>query len=130
MSHFKKTFLPILLTGLWINLFETIIWILLVKSYWIDRYNEMNIEFIEETINFVVWGIWGFSFAAVIFILAKKFSLIQTTFLSWFIVFIMMWMVVYNAGVLPTKMLWFNAPLSFIGTFAAVWICKKMMPKQ
>lgn len=129
MSHLKKTFLPVLLAGLWINLFETVVWIFLVKNYWIDRYAELNIQFIEEPINLVLWGIWGFFYAAVIFIMAKKFSLIQTTLLAWVMVFVMMWMVVWNAGVLPTKMLWFNAPLSLIGTFVTAWICKKMMPK-
>lgn len=129
MSHLKKSVLPILVTGLWINISETILWIFLVKSYWIDRFDKLNIQYIEEPINMAVWGIWGFSYATVIFILAKKFTLIQTTLLSWSMVFVMMWMVVWNVGVLPTKMLWFNAPLSLIVTFVAVWICKKMMPK-
>jgi hypothetical protein len=74
--------------------------------------------------------VWGFLFASVIYILARKYSLIQTTLLSWIMVFVMMWMVVWNVGVLPVKMLWFNAPLSILETGIAAYICRYFIIKS
>ena len=71
------------------------------------------------------WMIWGFFYATTIFIISRKFNLGQTTFLSWFVAFAMMWVIVWNVGVLPTGMLWFNIPLSLIETFIGAFFCIK-----
>ncbi len=125
MSHLKKTILPILLTGIWINVSETIRWLLVIEAYWIDKYASLNIVLPNEPSNMVTWMIWGFFFATVIFILSKKFSVLHTTLLAWFVVFVMMWIVVWNVGILPTGMLWINAPFSLFEAYIGVLICKK-----
>lgn len=126
MNYLKKTILPIFLAGIWINISETIRWEFLVKSYWIDKYQSMNLVFPTEMSNNLTWMIWGFLFSTIIFILSKKFNLLQTTLLSWFAVFVMMWVVVWNIDILPVSMLWFVVPLSLFEVFVAVWICKKL----
>ena len=124
---FKKTILPILLTGIWINISETIRWELLIKFYWIKQYENLGLIFPNELSNGITWMIWGFLFAAVIFVLSKKFTAIQTALFAWFTVFVMMWLVVWNVGILPTGMLWFNAPLGLIEAYIATLICKRFI---
>ena len=70
--------------------------------------------------------IWGFMLATIIFILSKKFSPLQTTLLSWFAAFAMMWVIVWTIGVLPTGMLLFNIPNTFFVTYIGALICKKL----
>ena len=123
MRIIKKIILPILITGIWINISETVRWMFLVESYWLEKYQVLNLTFPNETINMIAWMLWGFFNATVIFILSKKYNLLQTTVLSWFVAFVMMWVIVWNIGVLPTGMLWFNVPLSLLETFIGAYIC-------
>ncbi len=129
MKHFKKTILPILLTGLWINISETVRWILIIKSYWIEHYQSLNLVFPDEPINGLIWLIWGFLFAIVVFILSKKFNLIQTTLLSWFVVFVMLWVAIWSIGVFPLVILWYNIPLSLLEAFVSALICRRLINK-
>ena len=41
----------------------------------------------------------------------------------------MMWVIVWNVGVLPTGMLWINVPLSLFEAFVGTLICKKISNK-
>ena len=125
MTYFKKTILPILLTGIWINVSITIGWMLILERYWIEKYQSINIVFPTGLTNNIVWMIWGFMYGIAIFILSKKFSVLQTTLLGWFAAFAMMWVIVWNIGVLPTGMLLFNIPNTLFVTFIGAWICKK-----
>ena len=88
MIIMKNTFLPILLATLWISVSEFVRNSFLLHNYWIEHYQKLGIIFPEQTINGAVWGIWSFCFAISIFILSKKYSLLQTTFLSWFVGFV------------------------------------------
>ncbi len=126
MEYFKKTILPILLAGVWINISETIRWELFVKSLWIEHHQNLGIALPEEPINIIVWMIWGFLFATIIFILSKKFNLLQTTFLSWFVVFEMLWIVMWNLDLLANGILLIAGPLSLFEAYIAALICKKL----
>lgn len=130
MLQFKKTILSILLSGIWINISETLRWEFIVKNYWIEHYENLNLLFPVELINNLTWMTWGFSFAIVLFILSRKFNTIQTTFLSWFAVFIMLWIVLWNVDVLPIRMLWIVAPLSLLETYVGALICRKFLNKK
>jgi len=127
MKCFKKTILPILLAGIWINIFETIRWELLIKSYWIEQYENLGLIFPEGLKNNITWMIWGFLFAAIIFVLSKKFTAIKSALIAWFTVFVMMWVVMWNIAILPTGLLWTNAPLSLIEAYIAALICKRFI---
>jgi hypothetical protein len=41
-------------------------------------------------------------------------------------VYVMMWVIVWNVGVLPTGMLWMNIPLSFIDAYVGALICVRV----
>jgi len=126
MTYFKKTILPIFLIGVWINISMTIAWLLILESYWVDKYQSLNLIFPSGlTIN-IMWMIWGFMFAIIIFILSKKYSLLQTTLLSWFVTFVVPWNMIWTMGVLPTGMLLFNIPNTLFMTFIGAVISKKL----
>ena len=75
----KKTILPILLATIWISLSEFVRNTFLVHSSWVEHYQSLGLTFPEQSINGAVWGVWSLCFAVIIFIIAKKFSLLQTT---------------------------------------------------
>lgn len=126
MENFKKTILPILLAGAWISLSEFVRNEMVLKSYWTGHYSQMGLVFPSGPLNGAVWGIWSLCFAISIFILSKKFNLIETTFLAWFVAFVLMWIVIWNMDVLPIDILLFAIPLSLLEAFVATLIVKKM----
>jgi len=65
-------------------------------------------------------------FAKAIYLISRKFGLKETTFISWFTAFVLMWVVTGNMGILPFKILWYAVPLSILETFVASWITIKM----
>ena len=130
MEHIKKTILPIFLAGIWINISEFVRNEFLLKSYWIEHYQSLHLVFPSEPINGITWMIWGFLFAIAVFILSKKFNLLQTTLLSWFVVFVMMWVVIWNLHVLPNGILLFAVPLSLLEAFISAFICQKLSQKE
>ena len=72
-----------------------------------------------------MWGVWSHLLAIAIFILLKKFSLAETTFLSWLMAFVLMWVVIGNMAVLPYGILPYAIPLSLLECFVAAWVIKK-----
>jgi hypothetical protein len=126
MNVIKKNLLPVLLATIWISFSEFLRNEILFKSYWTEHFEKMGLIFPSEPINGAIWGLWSLFFALTIYFLIKKFSFSQTFFLSWFIGFVLMWVVIGNLGVLPYKLLWFAVPLSLPETFFAVLIIKKL----
>lgn len=124
MKFVKTIVLPILLATAWISVSEFVRNEFLVKSFWTKHYQALGLTFPSEPVNGAVWGIWSLFFAVAIYIIAKKFNMLQTTFLSWFLAFIMMWVVIGNLGVLPCGMLLFAIPLSILESFIATLIIK------
>lgn len=126
MLFFKKTILPILLATIWISLSEFVRNEFLLKSHWTDHYQKLGLVFPSEPINGAVWGLWSLLFAIAIYIIAKKFSLIQTTLLAWLVGFVLLWVVIANLGVLPYGLLIFAIPLSLLEAVLACFIIKKL----
>jgi hypothetical protein len=124
MNIFKKIILPTFLAALWISISEFVRNEFLLKSYWTEHFQKLGLVFPSEPINGAVWGIWSLLFAIAIFIISKKFSLIQTALLSWFVGFVFMWVVIGNLGVLPNGLLFIAVPLSLLEAFLAAFIIK------
>ncbi len=120
-----KSSLSILLATIWISISEFVRNEFLLKSFWINHYDNLGLNFPSEPINGALWGIWSLCFAVGIFVIAQKFSLIQTTLLSWFVGFVFMWLVIGNLGVLPYGILPLAVPLSFLESFIASLIIQK-----
>ena len=126
MKTIKKTILPILIATIWISISEFVRNEFLLKSYWTDHYESMGLNFPSDPINGAIWGVWSLCFAISIYIFAKKFTLIQTTLISWFVGFVLMWLVIGNMNVLPLGILPFAIPLSILEAFLASLIVKKV----
>ena len=130
MYYFRKAIIPVLLSTFWISISEFLRNSFFLHSYWTDHYNSLGIIFPEKPLNGAVWGIWSLCFAIAVYIISRRFSLFQTTFLSWFVGFVMMWLVTGNMGVLPYKILFFAIPLSIFESFIATYIIVKLSSKK
>jgi hypothetical protein len=130
MKLIKGTILPVFLATIWISISEFVRNGFLVKSFWIKHYQELGLSFPSKPINGIVWGIWSLLFATAIFIIAKKFTIIQTTFISWFMAFVMMWVAIGNLDVLPYGLLIYGIPLSILESFIATLIIKTFIIKK
>jgi hypothetical protein len=128
--NFKNSILPVLLATIWISLSEFLRNEFILKSFWTDYYEKMGLIFPSEPINGAVWGIWSLCFAIAIFIISKKFSLWQTTFIAWWVGFVLMWLVTGNMDVLPFRILPFAVPLSLLEAFVASLIVFKLNSKE
>jgi hypothetical protein len=126
MKFLRETILPIFLATIWISISEFVRNEFLVKSNWIEHYKRLGLVFPSKPINGAVWGIWSLLFAISIFIIAKKFSLIETTLLSWLVSFVLMWVVIGNLNVLPYGIFLYAIPLSLLEAFIASYIIKKL----
>ena len=126
MNTLKNTILPIVLATLWISISEFGRNEFLLKTYWTTHFENLGIVFPSEPINGAVWGLWSLCFAIAISIIGKKFSLVQTTLLSWFVGFVLMWISSGNMGVLPFGLLIYAVPLSLLEAFLASYIVKKL----
>lgn len=126
IREFKTETLPILLAAVWIALSEFARNQFLLKSLWVNHFEKLGLIFPTDPVTGTAWGIWSLMLAISIFILARKFTLLQTTMLSWFIVFAMMWLVLGNLVILPHLLILYSLPFSILETFVATWIIKRL----
>lgn len=125
----KQAIPSILLSALWISISEFVRNAFLLHKQWQVQYQKLGLIFPEQPVNGAIWGLWSLCFAVFIYILSQKFSLFQTTLLSWFAGFIFMWLVIGNLGVLPFGILPLAIPLSVAEAFVASLIIKKLNRK-
>ena len=125
----KKEILGVIAATIWISISEFTRNSLLLHSYWVEHYRKVGMTFPEQPINGAVWGIWSLCFALAIFFMSRKFTLIQTTFLSWFVGFVLMWLSMGNLGVLPFGILPIAIPLSLLEAYVASLIIFKLGKK-
>jgi hypothetical protein len=122
----KKTILPVLLATIWISISEFLRNEVMFKRYWIEHYASHGMEFPSEPINGAMWGLWSLLFAISIFVITRKFNVLESSILAWVFGFVMMWVVLGNLSVLPFGLLLYAVPLSMLEVFLAVWIIKKV----
>ena len=121
-----KNILAVISSTIWISISEFLRNQILLKKYWIGHYKSMGLTFPAEPVNGAVWGLWSLLFAITIFFLSGKFSLLWTFLFSWFIGFVLMWVVIGNLGVLPYGILAYAVPLSMVEAFVAAWITRRI----
>ncbi|RHX87369.1 hypothetical protein [Leptospira stimsonii] len=114
---FRKIILPVLAAALWIVTSEFFRNEILFKSYWVLHYESKGLRFPSEPINGAVWVLWSLFLAEVLYILSRKFTLTQTFLIGWFVGFVLMWIVVWNLGMLPLSLLVYAVPLSLLEVF-------------
>jgi hypothetical protein len=115
----KNTIIPILLASIWISISEFLRNTFLLHNFWTTHYQNLGLSFPEQPINGAIWGVWSLCFAIAIYIFSKKFSLVQTAILAWFVGFVLMWLVLGNLSVLPIGILPIAIPLSALEAYIA-----------
>lgn len=128
MREKYRSIIAVGLTGIWVNASEFLRNEVLLKSYWADHYRALGMTFPAEPRNGAVWVLWGFLFAIAIYLISRKFDLLQTALISWFMGFVLMWVVTWNLAVLPAAILVYAVPLSFLESYIGSSICKKIAP--
>ena len=121
----RKTIVSVALGGIWITLSEFFRNEFLFKSYWTAHYASLGLRFETLPVNGVLWMIWSFVLAYMIFRLLERFSFWQAIGLVWLSAFVMMWITLYNLQVLPMGLLMFAVPLSLIEVAVAGVIIEK-----
>lgn len=121
-----RPLLAIFSATLWISLHEFIRNQLVLIDHWTAHYTGMGLTFPGDAVNGAVWGLWSLCFALVIFLLARRFGMLECAALSWAVGFVLMWLVVGNLGMLPLSILPYAIPWSMVEAFGAVWIVKKL----
>ena len=130
MNLQSRNIVAVILTGIWVNASEFFRNEVLLKTYWIYHYQSLGITFPSEPLNGMIWVAWGFLFAIAIYVISRKFNLIQTTIVSWFMAFVLMWVVTWNLNMLPSAILIYAVPLSLLEAFIGSYICIKMSPNR
>ncbi len=130
MKNYKKSIWQILIVSLWINIFETLRWLLFAKPDIDMHFRTANLVLPNEPLNNILWLIWGIIIAVMIFIISKKYKALQTTFIVWITVYVMHWIALWNMAVLPINILWLAVPLTFINVLIGVLICKYFHNKE
>jgi predicted neutral ceramidase superfamily lipid hydrolase len=125
-----RSILSVILTGIWVNACEFVRNEVLLKKYWVDHYQSIGMTFPSAPINGMIWVLWGFLFAIAIYFISRKFSLIQTALISWFMAFVLMWLVVFNLNVLPGAILIYALPLSLLEVVVGSYICTRISPGE
>ena len=128
MNPQSRSILAVILTGIWVNVCEFVRNEVLLRTHWVAHYRSLGIPFPSEPKNGMIWVLWGFLFAAAIYFISRKFRLIQTALISWFMAFVLMWLVIFNLNVLPSAILAYAIPMSLLEAFIGTYICTKISP--
>lgn len=105
-----KPVIPVIIATIRISAPEFLRTEILFKSYWTEQDQNLGLVFPSAPVNGAVWGLWSLLFAIVIFVMAKRFSLLKTALLAWFTGFVMMWVAIGNLAVLPFTLFYIAVP--------------------
>ncbi|MGV6839635.1 MAG: hypothetical protein ACWA40_05515 [Planktomarina sp.] len=122
----KPHIIPVIAATLWISISEFLRNEFWLKYIWVEHYAGMGLNFPDAAINGAVWGLWSLLFAIAIHSVLTRFNLVQGALVSWFMGFVLMWVVTWNLGVFPVTILPYAVPLSLLETFVAAWIITKL----
>ncbi len=121
-----KDLLGIIAAGIWVSLSEFFRNEFLLKEFWTEHYASLGLSFPSAPINGLIWGIWSLAFAFLIYLMLKKFNLIQSIMIAWLAGFVLMWLVTGNMLVLPFGILFYAIPLSILETAVAAVLIKRL----
>ena len=118
----KHPVVPIIVAALWIVISEFVRNEFLLKSYWERHYSDMGLAFPDAALNGATWALWSLCLSVLLWMLLKRFALIEGIGVAWFAGFLMMWVVTGNLGVLPFALLLYAVPLSLLEVAGAALI--------
>jgi len=98
----------------------------LIKHMWVEGFSKIGLSFPSSSINGAVWGLWAFIFVAILTLLTTKFDALKSALISWIIGFVLLWIAMWNMGILPSGLLYWAVPWSFIEVYVAAVICRRI----
>jgi hypothetical protein len=125
-SGTSRPVLAVMLAGVWVNLCEFVRNQVLLLPQWHAHYRDMGLVFPAQPVNAMLWMVWSFLLAGMVFAISRRFGLWQTTFLAWVMGFVMMWVVIWNLAVLPLGILPIAVPFSLVEALGAAFICRRL----
>lgn len=129
MNARTRTIVAVIIAGLWVGFSEFFRNQVLLPATWAAHYKSLGLEFPSAPVNGLIWVVWSFIFAGIVYAVSRRFSVLQTTVLVWIVAFPLMWLVLWNLLVLPMSTLIFAVPLSLLECFLAAYICLRLAPK-
>ena len=101
-----------------------------MAATWSNHYDSLGLTFPASPANAAVWMLWSFVFAAALWAVSRRFSLMETFLLGWVVGFLLMWLAIWNLSVLPLATLPFALSLSLLEVLVAAWIVVKVDPPR
>jgi hypothetical protein len=123
----KNFLLSIVVAGTWMNISEFIRNELLIKHIWVEGFAKIGLAFPSSPVNGAIWGLWALIFVTVLSLLTTKFNALASALISWVIGFVLLWLAMWNMGILPSGLLYWAVPWSFIEVFVAALICRRFL---
>lgn len=103
---------------------------LLIKHLWVNGFKEIGLSFPSNPINGAIWGVWAFIFVSILAWLTTKFDALKSTVISWVMGFVLLWIAMWNMGVMPGELLFWAVPWSLIEVYIAAVICVRISANQ
>ena len=129
MKNYIKTIWLVIIISIWINIAETLRWILFAKPYFIKHFINRNIEPPGGALYLIIWFVWGILISVIIFFISKKFSLLKSTLIIWFAVFSGIWIMLFNLNVITVPILLILMSFCFVEILIGVLISKHFYNK-
>ena len=129
MKNYIKTIWLVIIIIIWINIAETLRWVLFEKPYFIKHFINRNIEPPGGPLYIIIWFVWGILISVIIFNISKKFSLLKSTLIIWFTIFSGIWIMLFNLKVITISILLILMSFCFIEILIGVLISKHFYKK-
>jgi hypothetical protein len=129
MTRMAKSAWHILLLAVWINISETVRWVLFSKPKFDAVFHDHGQVMPDQPINNILWMVWGVIIACIVYFLSAKFTVVKTTLITWCAVCVTVWIVMWNLAVLPPGLLIVAVPLSLFEIYIAALIAQKLQPR-
>ena len=123
----KRFWIAVVASGMWMNLSEFIRNEFVIKHVWIKGFEEIGLSFPSAPVNGLVWVIWTFIFCAVLTTLNMRFNALRSTIICWVTGFGLLWIAMWNIGILPKGILYWAVPWSFVEVYVAAFICNRIV---
>ena len=126
----KRYFLAVAASGVWMNASEFIRNELVIKHVWVGGFEEIGLSFPSAPVNGLVWVVWAFIFCAVLAALNMRFNVLKSAIICWVTGFGLLWIAMWNIGILPKGLLYWAVPWSFVEVYVAAFICSRIVANE
>ena len=123
----NRVVLAILAAGIWMNLSEFVRNELLFKDLWVNGFSAIGLSFPSDPVNGAIWGLWAFIFVTVLVLLTRAVGVIMSTVMAWVLGFVLLWIAMWNLGVLPDGLLYWAMPWSLVEVYVAALIASRIL---